>query len=219
MDLGQAATDSWSKICVFLLVPSVAEHCYLGCEPQTVCACLCACLSEFIRLNTHTQLGRIWCCCQARLCQLDPAAAVFLSALLAFLELLHLLQDWDLFYLKISCCHKLGQNVSKHLRPVYGTAGAIAYMMTPSFARKALKAARDPRLNSWVDIILMSMGRHFEGNMYAVQPPLVLGDQALNSTLTAHYFDASKDSDWERKWMEYGHWGRLSGAAARWNSK
>ena len=159
----------------------------------------------------------------ARLATVSLTLLLLFALLLLFVLLLlgisHLLQDWDVFYLKIGCCHKLGQNVSKHLRPVYGTAGAFSYMMTPSFARKALKAARDPRLNSWVDIILMSMGRHFEGNMYAVQPPLVLGDQSLNSTLTAHYIDPSKDTDWERKWMEFGHWGRLSGAAARWNSK
>jgi hypothetical protein len=30
----------------------------------------------------------------------------------------------------------------------------MAYMMTPQFARKALKAAADPRLNTWVDIVL-----------------------------------------------------------------
>lgn len=45
-----------------------------------------------------------------------------------------LAQDWDVFYLQIGCCHKLGRNVSTHLVPVFGTAGAMAYMMTPAFA-------------------------------------------------------------------------------------
>lgn len=65
-----------------------------------------------------------------------------------------LLQDWDVFYLAASCCQILGRNVSQHLVPVFGTAGAMSYMMTPAFARKALVAASDARLNTWVDLIL-----------------------------------------------------------------
>jgi hypothetical protein len=66
-----------------------------------------------------------------------------------------LAQDWDVFYLQIGCCHILGRNVSTHLVPVFGTAGGMAYMLTPAFARKALRAASSLRLNSWVDVILM----------------------------------------------------------------
>ena len=69
-----------------------------------------------------------------------------------------LLQDWDVFYLAASCCQILGRNVSQHLVPVFGTAGAMSYMMTPAFARKALVAASDARLNTWVDLILQVGG-------------------------------------------------------------
>lgn len=65
------------------------------------------------------------------------------------------LQDWDVFYLAAGCCQILGHtNISRHLVPVYGTAGAMSYMITPQFARKAVKAASDPRLNTWVDLVL-----------------------------------------------------------------
>jgi hypothetical protein len=58
-------------------------------------------------------------------------------------------------YLEIGCCHRVGRNISTHLIPVYGTAGAFAYMLSPAFARKALEAATDRRLNTWVDLLLM----------------------------------------------------------------
>jgi hypothetical protein len=54
-------------------------------------------------------------------------------------------------------------------------------------------------------LALQSMGRHFEANMYAAQPPLVLPSH-LPSTLT-HYYTSSNDSWWERKWMRYGNLG------------
>lgn len=125
------------------------------------------------------------------------------------------LQDWDVFYLKIGCCSKLGQNVSTHLVPVYGAAGAFAYMMTPAFARKALQVVRSPRINSWLDVILMSMGRHFECNMYGARTPLIGAESGFNSTLT-HYTETSKENHWEQKYMEYGHWGPFISAAASW---
>jgi hypothetical protein len=64
-------------------------------------------------------------------------------------------QDWDVFYLDMGCCRQLGKNISRHLVPVFGTAGAMAYMITPAFAKRAVKAAADSRLNSWVDLLLM----------------------------------------------------------------
>ena len=86
-------------------------------------------------------------CCLAQCCVDTPLLS---QELLLYC----VLQDWDVFYLAASCCQILGQNVSRHLVPVFGTAGAMAYMMTPAFARKAVRAASDPRLNTWVDLVL-----------------------------------------------------------------
>lgn len=65
------------------------------------------------------------------------------------------MQDWDLLYLTAGCCQELGKNVSQQLVPVFGTAGAMAYIMTPAFAKRAIEVAADPRSNTWVDLILL----------------------------------------------------------------
>lgn len=110
-----------------------------------------------------------------------------------------------MFYLRIGCCHRLGRNVSTHLLPVFGTAGGMAYMLKPAFARKALKVATSRRLNSWVDVIFLMMGRHFESNQYVARPPLALLSNP-NSTLT-HYTEPPSEGYWEKKWMKYGNLG------------
>jgi hypothetical protein len=46
-----------------------------------------------------------------------------------------------------------GRAVSPHLVAVRKTAGTIGYVASPSFARKALAAANNPRQSVWVDLI------------------------------------------------------------------
>lgn len=79
----------------------------------------------------------------------------------------------------------------------------MAYIMTPAFAKRAIEVAADPRSNTWVDLILLLMARHFEGNMYLAQPPLVQYGN-LPTTLSSHYTEPETDNWWERLWIRYG---------------
>jgi len=51
--------------------------------------------------------------------------------------------------------------------------------------------------------MLQLMARHFEGNMYLAQPPLVQYGN-LPTTLSSHYTEPETDNWWERLWIRYG---------------
>lgn len=109
-----------------------------------------------------------------------------------------------MLYLGATFPNTLGHNITQHLKPVFGTAGAFAYVLTPRFAKAAVAAAADPRQNTWVDLMLLLMARHMEGSMYIADPPLV-GLAGFESTLNAHYASAPRTTWWERLWMKYKH--------------
>jgi hypothetical protein len=61
-------------------------------------------------------------------------------------------QDWDVLYLDATSTQH-GRAVSPHVVAIRWTAGTVGYVATPSFARTVLRAASNPRLNKWVDLL------------------------------------------------------------------
>jgi hypothetical protein len=65
------------------------------------------------------------------------------------------LQDWDIMYLNvIEGFLTRGRAVSPHLMVVRKTPGGTGYVINPGFAQQALEAAKDPKHDSWFDIMV-----------------------------------------------------------------
>jgi hypothetical protein len=85
-----------------------------------------------------------------------------------------------------------GRAVSPHLMVVRKTPGGTGYVINPGFAQQALEAAKDPKHDSWFDIMVevrlsVRLGQNFDAlTMHCIQHCIQLCCQVVMRYADGH---------------------------------